>query len=120
VKSRLQNVTTTIQVVVSVSGAPDLLDPITRRTLIPASVLIHLERSDEREWALVSVQGSRRLKSGSRGFEISSAGWERTSIAPLHRPVVERPQWLSDTLARHLPDGWPPERVGLIARGGTS
>lgn len=112
-KSSLSNISTRIEISVAVQSVPDLQDPITRRTVIPEMVIIYLSRSEDREWAQVSVHGPRRLKSGSRGLAIDSMGWEKAAIEPLHRAAVERPQWLSHLLTEFRPSGWPATLLDL-------
>ncbi|MEU1133541.1 hypothetical protein ABZ383_27415 [Streptomyces sp. NPDC005900] len=112
-KSSLSSISTRIEITVTMQAAPDLLDPITRRIVIPESVVVCLSRSENQEWAHVSVHGPRRLKSGGCGVAIDSAGWEKAVRAPLHRPSVDRPQWLTDVLAQYLPSDWPTQLLDL-------
>ena len=110
---------TSIEVMFPASGASDLTDPITRRTLSPRTVLVEFFRKEtpdegEREWAHVVVYGPRRLKSGELGQEISSFHWEAAVIVGhSSRPSVARPEWLTHSLADHLPTGWSPSLLEL-------
>ncbi len=114
---------TSVEVMFPVSGASDLTDPITRRTLSPRSVLLELFRKEtpdegEREWAHVAVYGPRRVKSGELGKEISSFHWEAAVIeGHSSRPSTVRPAWLTEALAAHLPDGWDPRLLELPTGG---
>lgn len=116
---------TSVEVMFPASGASDLTDPITRRTLSPRSVLLELfrkETPDEgvREWAHVAVYGPRRLKSGELGQEISSFHWEHASVRSNLSDLGEaRPEWLTAAIAEHLPDGWHP-RLLELPHGGTA
>lgn len=101
---------TAVQRVVSVTGKPDLIDPITGRVVIPALVELHLRRDEgvpggTREYAYVGVTGPRRLKSRRPGHQITSNGWQRAR-GDDYRPGAVRPEWLTDELAALLPDGW--------------
>ena len=104
------------------SGASgDFTDPITRRTLSPASVRLELmrrETPDEgvREWAHVAVYGPRRLKSGELGREISSFGWEKAAVRG-SLLLRDRPEWLTAALAERLPEGWSPRLLDLSTGG---
>lgn len=109
------------EVMFPAAGASDLTDPITRRTLSPASVrleMVRRETPDEgvREWAHVAVHGPRRLVSGELGREISSFGWQAASVrgSVLLRP---RPEWLTALLVEHRPDGWSASLLDLPAGG---
>lgn len=88
-------------------GTPDLYDPITRRTVIPSTVLVTLMRttsgaSGVREAGYVTVHGKGRLRSGGVSSRtITSAGWEQARNTEL-----ERPEWLTTLLVDALPDGW--------------
>lgn len=108
---------TDVEFLFPASGASDLTDPVTGRTVIPRTVLIHLFRGvtpdSDREWAQVAVYGPRRLKSGELGREISSFGWE--SQTQHGNSLAERPDWLTELLADHLPEGWAPSLLGLKA-----
>ncbi|MEU0355701.1 hypothetical protein [Streptomyces cyaneofuscatus] len=112
---------TEITIVFLASGATDLTDPFTRRTLIPHRVelrLVHIATPDEdRRWAHVAVHGPRRLKSGQPGHEISSHCWEDADPSASYRPDAARPDWLTQLLIAHLPEGWHPSLVELP--GGT-
>jgi len=114
---------TSFEVMFPASGASDLTDPITRRTLSPRSVLVEFFRKEtpdegEREWAHVAVYGPRRLKSGELGHEISSFHWEASFVeGHSSRPGVTRPEWLTQALADHLPNGWNPSLLALPAGG---
>ncbi|MEV5347129.1 hypothetical protein [Streptomyces achromogenes] len=106
---RFARVTQT-DVVGPVYGRLDLLDPSTGRTLIPALVQLHLRRTEgapsgDREYAMVSVSGPRRLKSGSEGRQITCFGWEKARNSGA-RAVVDRPEWLTLTICGLLPEGW--------------
>jgi len=112
------SIKTETEVLFPVSG-PDLTDTVTKRVVIPERVLISLhreftpEQDGGREWVHVAVYGPRRLKSGEAGHEISSFGWESTNgLGPTY---VSRPDWLTQELADHLPDGWSPHLLGLKA-----
>ncbi|MEV0220805.1 hypothetical protein [Streptomyces sp. NPDC050704] len=110
---------TSFEVMFPAAGASDLYDPITRRTMAPRSVLLELFRKEtpdegEREWAHVAVYGPRRLKSGELGHEISSFHWQQTRVeGSPNRDSVDRPEWLTDGLAAHLPDGWSRSLLNL-------
>ncbi|MEU9436541.1 hypothetical protein [Streptomyces sp. NPDC048252] len=101
---------TVLNRVVPVSGKPDLTDPSTGRTIIPAFVELHL-RLDEgtprgiRERAYVSVSGPRRLKSGDPGKQISCFGWEKARNQGA-RHVIDRPDWLTNVIFELTPEGW--------------
>jgi hypothetical protein len=108
---------TEVEVLFPASGAADLTDTVTGRTVIPETILLHLYRSvtpeqdGGREWAHVAVYGPRRLKDGTAGREISSFGWQSPNgLGPTY---VDRPEWLTQALADHLPDGWNPRLLGL-------
>lgn len=110
---------TSFEVMFPASGASDLYDPITRRTVAPSSVMLELSRRETpdegvREWAHVAVYGPRRLKSGELGQEISSFHWEQTGVeGSLSGVRVERPEWLTQGLADHLPAGWSRSLLNL-------
>ncbi|MEW2463073.1 hypothetical protein AB0872_20515 [Microbacterium sp. NPDC047426] len=114
---------TSFEVMFPASGASDLTDPITRRTLSPRSVLLELNRKETpnegvREWAHVAVYGPRRLKSGELGQEISSFHWEDALVeGHSSRPAAVRPEWLTAALAEHLPDDWSPSLLALPTGG---
>ncbi|MFF9175919.1 hypothetical protein [Streptomyces sp. NPDC014793] len=108
---------TVVDVVVPVSDKPDLLDPSTGRTIIPAFVEVSLRRNQgvptgDRESAYVSVAGPRRLKSGAAGKQISCYGWDQARNRGA-RHVVERPDWLSLVIFDLWPGGWPLSLVEL-------
>ena len=110
-------ITTETEVLFPVSG-PDLTDPNTGRTVIPERVRMRFNRrftpaeDGGREWASVAVYGPRRLKSGEAGREISSFGWD-TTVQYGHHGGMARPDWLTQELADHMPDGWAPQLVSL-------
>jgi hypothetical protein len=112
-------VTTTTEVLFPVSG-PDLTDPITGRTVIPQRVLLRLSRrftpeeDGGREWASVAVYGPRRLKSGEAGREISSFGWASSMQHGNHGGMF-RPDWLTEELVDHMPEGWSPYLIDVKA-----
>lgn len=102
---------TQTDVVVPVSGRPDLTDPSTGRVIIPAFVQLHLRRDvgtprGDRETAMVSVSGPRRLKSGAAGKEITCFGWDRARNNG-SRGQVDRPEWLAAVVSGLMPQGWP-------------
>lgn len=108
---------TRFEVMFPASGASDLTDPITRRTLSPTSVrleLVRRETPDEgvREWAHVAVYGPRRLVSGELGREISSFGWQAAQVRG-SLLLRDRPDWLTHLLADHRPEGWGPRLLDL-------
>ncbi|MEU1433968.1 hypothetical protein ABZ438_07705 [Streptomyces sp. NPDC005786] len=109
-----------VSILVPVTEVPDLLDPVTRRTVAPATVFIELSRTvrpnREHTNATVHVYGPRRLKSGELGKEISSFNWQ-TARNEGFRAGVDRPDWLTAVIAEHLPEGWAPKLVELA--GGT-
>jgi hypothetical protein len=105
-------------IVFSVTGADDLRDPVVCRTVIPESVELRLIRESTpdrtRERAHVTVSGPRRLKSGGPGHEITSTEWEDAQKCTWATDeVVARPDWLTDRLVEHLPEGWPAHLLGL-------
>lgn len=113
---RFSRVTQT-DLVVPVTGRPDLMDPSTGRVIIPAFVQLHLRRNEgvptgDREYAMVSVSGPRRLKSGGAGKQITSFGWDRARNRGA-RGHVDRPDWLAVTIFGLLPTGWPMRLVEL-------
>lgn len=114
--STAQEHRTVISVCVRVTGEPDLRDPVTKRTVIPASVWIELTRlitpAQTSEWASVNVYGPRRLKSGEPGAEISSFHWQHARNEG-HSGYVDRPAWLTTLIAEYLPEGWSPSLVEL-------
>ena len=98
-------------------GVADLYDPVTRRTVSPETVTLRLTRfvwpSQTSEVASVIVAGSRRLKSGRKGQPIDSSGWDQAVNRPWYSGApVERPEWLTQLLADHLPPEWD---AGLFA-----
>lgn len=112
---------TRITVVVPVSTKPDLYDPGCRVTVIPSRVALNLYRNEgtekgRREYAQVSVSGPRRLKSGEAGKEIITNGWESSVNMSWRGSSVERPDWLTLTLAENIPHGWDPSLLGLTVK----
>jgi len=112
---------TVVQRVVPVIGRPDLTDPITGRVVIPALVELHLRREEGvpgglRERAYAGVTGPRRLKSRAAGQRITSGGWQQAR-GDGYRPEAIRPDWLTDVLAKLLPDGWDPALIELPGGG---
>ncbi|WPO70259.1 hypothetical protein [Streptomyces sp. KN37] len=110
---------TQIDVVVPVSDQPDLTDPATGRAVVPAFVQLHLRRDagmpkGDREYAVVSVSGPRRLKSGDIGKEVTTFGWERARNNGRHGDV-DRPDWLATVVSGLMPGGWPLQLVELTA-----
>ena len=110
-----------LDVVVPVSGRPDLTDPSNGRIVIPARVEMHFRRDEGtprgiREYVHVSVVGPRRLKSGDAGQPIVSIGWERCRVEG-RRGYVDRPDWLTDLIADEFPEGW---NAALVELGGAS
>lgn len=107
---------TAITVVVPASGGQDLRDPITMRTVVPMAVELELTRVETpdnvREYAHVSVHGPRRLKSGEQGKPINSLGWEAATQYGA-RGYVDRPAWLTELIAAHMPEVWPLSLVEL-------
>lgn len=112
---------TEITIVIPASGATDLTDPFTGRTVIPHHVELgfhHILTPDEdRRWAHVTVRGPRRLKSGEPGHEISTHGWHAADPRSGYPAPAYRPDWLTQLLVDHLPEGWHPSLVELP--GGT-
>lgn len=105
-------------VVVPVSGHPDLTDPSNRRVVIPARVEISLTLIEgtargDRLYAYVAVIGRRRLKAGNGGMSITSTGWEAARNEGFLSGYVDRPDWLTELLAEHLPVGWDPSLLDL-------
>jgi hypothetical protein len=111
---------TEVEILFPASGGSDLRDPVTGRTVIPETVLIHLYRSEtpdeEREWASVHVCGPRRLKDGTAGREISSFGWG-SAVQHGNPGNAQRPDWLTALLAEQLPEDWNPALLGLKTAG---
>ncbi|MET7975788.1 hypothetical protein ABZW44_22635 [Streptomyces mirabilis] len=107
---------TTVAIATPAPDAPDLTHPQGTRIVIPQRVELKLTRIETpdgcREWALVSVHGPRRLKSGAPGREISIYGWEASANC-WGRQSADRPTWLTRLLADHLPDGWSPHLLDL-------
>ncbi|MFJ9573609.1 hypothetical protein [Streptomyces bacillaris] len=110
---------TEITIVIPASGATDLTDVFTGRIVIPHRVelrLCHIDTPDEdRRWAHVAVYGPRRLKSGQPGHEISSGCWEGSTVWCGWRKSASRPDWLTQLLVDHWPDGWNPTLAELSA-----
>ncbi|MET9923452.1 MULTISPECIES: hypothetical protein [Streptomyces] len=110
---------TEITIVIPASGATDLTDPFTGRIVIPHRVelrLCHIATPDEdRRWAHVAVYGPRRLKSGQPGHEISTHGWHAANPSASYRPDADRPNWLTQLVIDHWPDGWSLVLVELSA-----
>ncbi|MEU2143579.1 hypothetical protein ABZ741_04610 [Streptomyces globisporus] len=110
---------TEITIVFPASGATDLTDPFTGRIVIPHRVelgLHHIVTPDEdRQWAHVTVRGPRRLKSGGPGHEISTHGWHAANQREGYREAAYRPDWLTQLVIDHWPDGWSPALVELTA-----
>lgn len=108
-------VETVTEVIFPASGAEDLRDPRTGRTVIPERVHVRFtrrvtpEEDGGREWASVTVYGPRRLKSGEPGQEIGSFGWAGTFLGD----PQDRPEWLTGLLADHMPEGWNPVLLRL-------
>jgi hypothetical protein len=108
---------TAITRVVPVSGKPDLTDPSTGRTVVPAFVKLYLRRNEgvpggDRDFVYVSVSGPRRLKSYAEGKQISCFGWERERNRGT-RHTIDRPEWLALVIFGLMPDGWPLRLVDL-------
>ncbi|MFE5140378.1 hypothetical protein ACFRDV_22320 [Streptomyces fagopyri] len=108
---------TAVNLVVPVSGKPDLVDPHNGFVVVPAFVELYLRRDEglpgtDREYAHASVSGPRRLKSGSEGRSISSFGWERPRNRGGRRTVA-RPPWLAQELYDLMPAGWSMRLVNL-------
>ncbi|MER7813709.1 hypothetical protein ABZ714_34315 [Streptomyces sp. NPDC006798] len=101
---------TEITLTIPVAGVPDLAAPVTGRTVVPTEVEIRLTETSTIDgveaYAIVSVSGPRRLKSGDTGRRITSAGWERFK-------ADQRPGWLTGLLAAHWPKGWARGLAGL-------
>lgn len=99
-------------IVIPVSGHPDLGDPSTGRTLIPAHVEINVTQIEggpkARTFTYVGVTGPRRLKSGAAGKPITSFGWDEARNDGRYG-YVDRPDWLTAVLDEHMP------RVGTPA-----
>jgi hypothetical protein len=111
-------VKTEVAILFPASGSSDLADPWNGRTVIPETVRLYLCRRETpedsgREQAFVSVTGPRRLKSGGRGQEIASIGWEAAFPEGPRGTFWTRPDWLTELLADHLPEGWSPSLLDL-------
>ncbi|MEU2730062.1 hypothetical protein ABZ650_20330 [Streptomyces griseoviridis] len=108
-----------LDIVVPVSGCPDLMDPSNRRIVIPARVEMHFRRDEgtprgDREYVYVCVVGPRRLKSGEPGKPIASTGWERSRVEG-RWGYVDRPDWLTGLIAAQFPKGWSASLAELEA-----
>ncbi|WP_030248009.1 hypothetical protein [Streptomyces sp. NRRL S-455] len=109
---------TTVVVPVARPNTDALTDPSNGHVVLPARVEITLRLDEgtprgDRATAHVAVVGPRRLKSGAVGKPITTIGWERARNDG-SRGYVARPDWLTELLAEHLPEGWDPALLELI------
>jgi hypothetical protein len=108
---------TTVVVPVVRPRTEALTDPSNGRVVFPARIEITLRLDEgtprgDRASAYVAVVGPRRLKSGAVGKPITTIGWEKArNDGP--RGHVARPDWLTELLAEHLPEGWDPALLEL-------
>ncbi|MFJ4828474.1 hypothetical protein ACIP79_00815 [Streptomyces sp. NPDC088747] len=108
--------TTRVDVTFALGDVDDLPHVLGDRVVIPERVALRLRREETpagmREWAIVGVYGPRRLKSGKPGQEISIHGWDK-AVNDWGHVSTRRPDWLTERLAEHLPDGWSPALLEL-------